>query len=207
MAGSGLLQTRRRLQLTEPWREDHITCQPGVGWTVAGASRQRPGETPGTAQPSPGQPGAAVWRPRPAASQTAATGGSGGRLQQTRGAARTRPGPAQIQPAQPLDNAQSHQEAALRPQCVSQRSTLLSENDGHLMFCLMCPLSLSVSPPVAAAGLPPPPPALAGASRNYAVSSLQSPHVTSSQTGLSVSLSRNTFCNLYTSQWQCYPCI
>ena len=87
-------------------------------------------------------------------------GGAGADSADTgRGPDTARPGPdTEIQPAQPLDNAQSHQEAALRPQCVSQRSTLLSENDGHLMFCLMCPLSLSVSPPVAAAGLPPPPP-------------------------------------------------
>ena len=125
-------------------------------------------ETGRDTRPSPAWPAGGCSLAAGASTQTAATGGSGGRLE-----TRARPGHGPARPESEIQQPSHcwcHQEAALRPQCVSHRSTPFSENDIHLMFCRMCPLSLSVSPPASAAGVPPPPPG-----RGQSLCSLLSP--------------------------------
>lgn len=150
---------------------------PGPG--IAGASRHRPGETPGTGSPassslaSPGcslaarashrQPSQLPPGREARLQRGAGGGGPGARHGQT-DADRTGPGPAQIR-----RYSQASQHTVIpgpRPsrgcnqatQSVSQGATLWAENNGQFMMCRMCALSLSVPPPAPAAGLPPPPP-------------------------------------------------
>ena len=224
VAGSGLLQTRRRLQLTEPWREDHITCQPGVGWTVAGAgtgaSRQRPGETPsrhkarGQQQPGPASPGCSLAPAcvRPAPVQGRLQRGGEGERGQTRADGRgpdtgARPGPdtLEIQPASTghrITLGCIQEAAIIRPTFASHKEHLSFCGELWLFSVLADVSTVCESPRPPAAGLPPPPlPRLASSRARVRTmqSPLSSPHTSHHPRQVSLSLSRNRFCNLYTS--------
>ena len=186
---------------------------PGPG--IAGASRQRPGETPGTstrlAPAQPGQPwlqSGSTGQPSLAwagARLQRGAGGHGARHGQT-GADRTRPGPAQIRR---YSQASQHTiTPGPRPsrgcnqatQSVTQGGNSFGRKIGHLMICRMCALSLSVPSPAPAAGLPPPPLVRLRPGRVRTMQSLlSSPHTSHRPRQVSLSLSRNRLCNLYTS--------